>query len=102
MEKQETYFCIFDAKKPCPVKKEFKLKPESLVEFCNICKAPTTGIKIQEVKMIIDVVHEYGQLQKELGQKTAEAEIYKGLYQDNRGKPSRGKLSVPAVANNLK
>ena len=90
MEKQETYFCIFDAKKPCPVKKEFKLKPESLVEFCNICKAPTIGIKIQELKMIMDLVFEYGRMQKELGQKTAEADLYKKLYEDAKSVPTKG------------
>lgn len=32
----EKYMCIFEPKE-CPVKREYKLKPESLVEFCKIC-----------------------------------------------------------------
>lgn len=31
------YYCIFDVGKFCPAKTAFKLKPESLVEFCKIC-----------------------------------------------------------------
>lgn len=31
------YPCVFDEDKACPVKKQYKLEPESLVEFCKIC-----------------------------------------------------------------
>lgn len=36
MEKVK-YSCIFKIGQPCPAKTAFKLKPESLVEFCKIC-----------------------------------------------------------------
>ena len=79
MEKIE-YYCIFDKKQPCPVKEEYKLKPESLNEFCKICNfAPAN---LQEKRMVFDVLMQMTQVYRELGQKTAEADIYKKLYED--------------------
>jgi len=40
-----TYPCVFDLTKDCPVKKAYKLRPESLVLFCKECP-----IRINEVK----------------------------------------------------
>jgi hypothetical protein len=31
------YPCIFRLDEDCPVRKEFKLKPENLVKWCKIC-----------------------------------------------------------------
>lgn len=45
MEKKP-YYCIFDKEKPCPVKTEYKLKPESLAEFCKLCKGTPINIRL--------------------------------------------------------
>lgn len=75
------YTCIFDPKQKCPVKTEYKLKPESLVEFCKICRGRS------EEKMVFEFftrsLAQMGELQHKIGQKTAEAELYKKLYEDS-------------------
>lgn len=37
MDGRMTYTCVFNKDKECPVKKEYKLTPESLVSFCKVC-----------------------------------------------------------------
>lgn len=41
MSELRQYKCVFDKDQNCPVKLEYKLKPESLVEFCKVCKTIT-------------------------------------------------------------
>lgn len=35
--KVSKYPCLFDFTENCPIRKHVKLKPESLVDFCEIC-----------------------------------------------------------------
>jgi len=52
MEVERKYNCIFDLERECPVKTSYKLKPESLVEFCKICRQPELEkIKLEKAKM---------------------------------------------------
>jgi len=76
------YTCIFDPKQKCPVKTSYKLVPESLVEFCKICKSRSEEKTAFEAFM--QSMTQMGKLQREIGQKTAEAELYKKLYEDAR------------------
>ena len=46
---KKSYPCVFDAETPCPVRCEFMLKPESLVEFCKCCKLEN---KLENQKMV--------------------------------------------------
>jgi hypothetical protein len=51
------YPCVFELTDDCPVKKEFKLKPENLRPWCEICP-----IRHQEIKEIeVEVVEESDQ-----------------------------------------
>lgn len=34
---QKKYPCVFDLSDDCPIRRNFKLVPESLVRFCRIC-----------------------------------------------------------------
>lgn len=36
-KKKKKYPCVYGLTDNCPVKHEYKLKPESLVEFCKKC-----------------------------------------------------------------
>lgn len=33
----EKYPCLFSLTEDCPVRRQYKLKPENLVAFCHIC-----------------------------------------------------------------
>ena len=39
------YNCIFDHSLKCPVRTEYKLQPESLVDFCALCGNRSTKNK---------------------------------------------------------
>lgn len=58
----EKYVCIFDGSKLCPVKQEYKLKPESLVEFCKICLENNRWNTLKDV--IPSILEELIQIQK--------------------------------------
>jgi len=51
--------CVFDNEKECPVKKEYKLKPESLVEFCKTCKI-NEGTKNMDIEKTVVLIAEIG------------------------------------------
>ena len=49
--------CVFNNKEICSVKTEFKLKPESLVEFCKLCdKNPRILAEERKTKDISEIV----------------------------------------------
>lgn len=81
------YTCIFDPKQKCPVKTEYKLKPESLVEFCKICRVPNAGKRKLEFETFIHLSTAMGDIQRKLGEQTALAEVYKKLYEEAKGAP---------------
>ena len=35
---RKEYFCVWDKKVKCKILTEYKLRPESLVLFCRVCK----------------------------------------------------------------
>jgi len=49
------YGCIFQKDKECPVRVEYKLEPESLVEYCKVCaklrELTPTNIKLTLVNL---------------------------------------------------
>lgn len=94
----ESYFCVFDNKKKCPIKTEYKLKPESLSLFCKICPIRETPSKTNQVQMVVEaLVHivnknlvpmlsQFTETQRLLGKAQAEAQIFKQLSDD----PTKG------------
>lgn len=61
------YACIFEKDKECPVKKDYKLRPESLVEFCKVCSKHQRSANSE-----IDLKLEEMRLQHELEMKKIE------------------------------
>lgn len=80
------YTCIFEKDKECPVKTTYKLKPESLLEFCKICNlSPMNRDQNKtQFEMIMQFTMMMGDLQRKLGEATAQADIYKLLYKDQQ------------------
>lgn len=72
------YTCIFNKEKECPVKQEYKLKPESLVEFCKICGSAPFKVNQnkQQFEMMMQFITTLSDLRHQLGR----AEVYKELY----------------------
>ena len=89
METKTTYFCIFDNHKPCSVKQEYKLKPESLVEFCKICKVPDADKRKLELEMVNQLLSQMSTVQYKLGEHIAKAALYQKLYEELKGVPSK-------------
>ncbi len=61
MDEQIKYKCVFQPDKECPVRKQYKLQPESLVGYCTIChinptniQEPNLDIAISEMKLSYD------------------------------------------------
>jgi hypothetical protein len=50
------YPCVFSLTDDCPVKKEFKLKPENLSPWCEIC--PIRLQKIKEIEVEVKIPKE--------------------------------------------
>lgn len=59
----EIYTCIFDTKKVCSVRQEFKLVPESLVEFCQICDKTMRSSGDHEAQMVFQGIASMSSLQ---------------------------------------
>lgn len=36
-QEDKVYYCIWDNRVQCKIRTQYKLKPESLVQFCAIC-----------------------------------------------------------------
>ena len=89
METKITYSCIFDKEKDCLVKQEYKLRPESLVEFCKICKVPDSNKRKMEFETTIQLISQMSNMQHELGEFKAKAELYQKLYEELKGVPSK-------------
>lgn len=86
---EKTYPCVFDEEIMCPVRKTFKLSPESLVEFCKCCKldqknlvnmlnqmAPLLIEKFaerQKTESLQDVIRNFQEMTKMLGLKPQES-----------------------------
>ena len=49
------YYCVFDKTIECSVKTEYKLKPESLIEFCKICDRGQPHVKARPTVMLQSV-----------------------------------------------
>jgi len=83
------YTCIFDKKAECPVKQEYKLQPESLIEFCKICnKAPSTSENRKfEFEAFLNATKLMGDLSRQLGEQSAKAEMYQKLYEELKQSP---------------
>ncbi len=62
---QKKYYCVFDKTIGCSVKTEYKLKPESLIEFCKICNKgspqvkPRLTVTPQRVHLTLEVMQWY-------------------------------------------
>ena len=94
MEEDNKYFCAFNRERLCPVRTEYKLKPESLIEFCKVCPSfPSkqsqtlqwgliAEITKQTIIEVSSIVKEGNKLQRELGEFKAKAELYQKLYEE--------------------
>ena len=84
MDEQIKYKCVFQPDKECPVRKQYKLQPESLVGYCTIChinptniQEPNLDIAISEMKLSYDFLFKslemYSQLPKDERQSFVDA-----------------------------
>ena len=72
------YSCVFDSNKRCEVKGAFKLVPESLVEFCKICRQASNQ---PDPKTFFDIIKTVNDLRERIGALNAEVEIYKPIFE---------------------
>lgn len=53
----EKYYCVFDSTQECPVREQFKLQPENLLEFCKLCsKTPIKREPEAEIASFMSVL----------------------------------------------